>query len=116
MPVDVSAASALIDQALRALDQAKAALVSPVLPSSILSTPSALDTALSHASSGDTLVLAPELVYAAPLVLHTPVMLLSSVVPLDARMTVDVPCPRFLSGIQVPSDGVGLIGLDVSFG
>jgi hypothetical protein len=83
----------------------------PPPPVVTITTPAALDAALASAVPGAVLTLSPTLVYPAPLTLTRPVTLQSDVPA--ARMTADVPLPRFLGGLRVPSDDVTLRGIEV---
>lgn len=103
-------------KALEYLELAKQELLAsaPPPPSVTIDTPAALDRAVSLAVPGDVLILPATFVSPGPFLLTKAITLRGAGLPgTVARMTADVPLPRFLGGLTIPSDGGRLVGLEV---
>lgn len=99
--------------ALRSLaDYLDVTFPAPVPLPTVYETADALDAALAAALPGDTLLLSPSLVYAAPLKLTKAITLQSSAI-VEGRIAVDFPAPTFLRGIALLGAGITLVGLEV---
>jgi hypothetical protein len=95
------------------LDQLVPPVSSSPAPSAPITTPDALDRALSAASIGTVITLDPTLVYPVPLTLKRSVTL-QSVSAGVGRMTLTEPAPSFTGGISVTGSDVTLSGLQVT--
>lgn len=83
-------------------------------PDNLISTPGALDAALSTAVPGDILRLSNSLVYPYQLKVTRPGISLIGESPVSGQMTSDAPAPVFTAGVDVPASGVSLVGLSVT--
>jgi hypothetical protein len=109
----IDGARADIAAAFDKIAEAKALLTGSVPPTmTVITTPDALDRALSVATAGQTLVLDPTLVYPSPLTIRAPVALRPIALP-EGRMRADVPLPHFTNGLTIAGDDVSIVGLDV---
>jgi hypothetical protein len=105
--MDITLARQLANQLVEALaDAAPAPTTVPI------STPDALDRAISAANGGATIVLDPTLVYNAPLVLDKPLWLVGPMSG-SGRVPVDAQLPRLRGGVRLNKGGA-LFGLEVS--
>jgi hypothetical protein len=104
--------STLMDQIIALAQQAKGGIVIPPSSPTLIETPDAFDRALSTAVPHAVLLLSQSFVYPSPLTIRRPVTISSGVIPI-ARMVADLPLPRFTGGVTIPSDGVGMIGVEV---
>lgn len=99
------------------LQQAIAELTPPPPPpgttTTSISTPAALDAALTAAAPGDVLILSRSLIYPTPLTLFKSVTLQAEGLTSTTRMDMLVPLPSFRDGITIPGNNVTLIGLEV---
>lgn len=82
-------------------------------PESLITTAAELDAAL--AGADEVLRLSTTLVYSAPLTIRRPVTLVSETFEdwHTSRMTLDELAPRFLNGLTIDAEQVGVLGLDV---
>jgi hypothetical protein len=82
-------------------------------PSSIISTPAALDAALAKATGGETFLLDPGLVYPTPLVLTKGVTLKNALMS-TGRATLTSTMPRFQAGVTCAGSAlIALYGLEI---